>query len=1362
MIKHLLLTFLLLTGSITLGLAQEIDLGRATTFSALANKKIVFRGPGETKIQGNIGISPGRTIEGEQFLDLLGRKERNSELAIAGMQNANRVYNEILGRTITQDHGPVLGNNNSLGPGTYKISSDATLNSTLRLDGQGDINSKFIFIIEGDFISNSGSIQFSDMGASAKNVYWIVKGNATIGAGSSFQGNIIATKDITFYNRAALIGRAFSLDGTIYFDENSTAMPIVVETNLEVEKDVEYKDITLGAKVIYTIKATNKGLGEAMHVVVKEQIPSGLKFIRFISATKGTYDTESHQWLVGDMTVGPTETLKLEFEIVGTGNIKNEVVIIGDNPDPDPDNDEDDEVIILPDLGVTKELLNPKDSYTVGDFVEYKITLRNYADKAESNVYVREKLPQGLEFVSYTASTGVYNQATGVFYVPSVAGNSNVTLTIRGRLTKVGEVRNVVSIIAKDVEPTDPNNPTDPTNPTDPNNPDNPGGDYNDSDPDNDEDDVTIPEVKCKTELQVAFAAAPTTVCASVTGITLKATSDVVGGTYAWVLPTGWRFAEGTNPNSSEITVNVGATSGEQTVKVTVRDQCGKTASAETKVNVTGAPVVPAITGAGVVCFNGSIALSAGESAEELTYEWTVDANLEIVGDANGASVEVRPKGGSLLGGKVTLKATNSCGFSSTSVKVLTVSPAPVAPIAINGDVNVCANKPVTFSTPVVAGATSYTWTLPAGWQFAPGTATDAREVTVIVGGASGEKEISVKANNACSSSEPFTRTIKVNEAPNVDNFTLNGDAEACQNATLVFTATALQGASYEFSVSGGLTKVSQTGNKVTVKAGATNGTVSVTVTDFCGNKLTVSKDVVVTPMLATPTISGTSSACQSSTGNVYTASVYEGAVTYKWTANGGLTITSGSETATVEVSVGANEGTLTLEVTNGCFTAKTTKRIGINPLPQAPASIAGDATVCAGSPQTYTAAAVAGATSYTWTLPAGWQFAPGTATDAREVTVTVGSNGGRISAKANNACGISEAAASLEVAVNDVLPAPAISGSNGACAGTELTYTIPEVNGATGYEWNVPRTWKLKTGQNTTSVTVVVGEEAGDMTVAVRNECGLGGEATKAVAPVLAPAAPAISGNSDVCEYTGQLTYTVSNPEEGATYTWSLPQGWTFEGPNTGTSVTVNAGATAGAITVVAENSCDSSEGQLEVAIFTPPVTPGQITDNSNVCDGLVFSIEPVAGASGYTWTVSSGFTIASGQGTTTITVKADRADAQGTVTVVANNGPCSSMEASAPVDAAKADGNLDFPKAFSPNGDGKNDNWHIKNLEKFPNNEIVILNRWGSEVYKTKGYQNNWNGQGLGQGTYFYKVRVTVCDGVVKEFTGYTTIFR
>ena len=54
-----------------------------------------------------------------------------------------------------------------------------------------------------------------------------------------------------------------------------------------------------------------------------------------------------------------------------------------------------------------------------------------------------------------------------------------------------------------------------------------------------------------------------------------------------------------------------------------------------------------------------------------------------------------------------------------------------------------------------------------------------------------------------------------------------------------------------------------------------------------------------------------------------------------------------------------------------------------------------------------------------------------------------------------------------------------------------------------------------------------------------------------------------------------------------------------------------------------------------------TPATQPGAITGNPNVCTGVAttFSIPPVANAAGYTWTVPAGWTINSGQGTTSIT---------------------------------------------------------------------------------------------------------------------------
>ncbi|WP_188504108.1 DUF7507 domain-containing protein, partial [Parapedobacter pyrenivorans] len=74
-----------------------------------------------------------------------------------------------------------------------------------------------------------------------------------------------------------------------------------------------------------------------------------------------------------------------------------------------------------------------------------------------------------------------------------------------------------------------------------------------------------------------------------------------------------------------------------------------------------------------------------------------------------------------------------------------------------------------------------------------------------------------------------------------------------------------------------------------------------------------------------------------------------------------------------------------------------------------------------------------------------------------------------------------------------------------------------------------------------------------------------------------------------------------------------------------------------------------------------------------------------------------------------------------------------------------------LKIPNVFTPNGDGRNDVFEIVGIEGFDRIELTIVNRWGNEVYRNTNYQNNWNGQGLNEGTYYYMITTHV--GAVRE---------
>ncbi|MBI1306330.1 MAG: DUF2341 domain-containing protein [Bacteroidetes bacterium] len=62
-----------------------------------------------------------------------------------------------------------------------------------------------------------------------------------------------------------------------------------------------------------------------------------------------------------------------------------------------------------------------------------------------------------------------------------------------------------------------------------------------------------------------------------------------------------------------------------------------------------------------------------------------------------------------------------------------------------------------------------------------------------------------------------------------------------------------------------------------------------------------------------------------------------------------------------------------------------------------------------------------------------------------------------------------------------------------------------------------------------------------------------------------------------------------------------------------------------------------------------------------------------------------------------------------------------------------------------ITPDGNGENDVWLIANLESYPDNRVVIFDRWGREIYSKERYENDWgatdkDGRLLMDGTYYY----------------------
>lgn len=98
-------------------------------------------------------------------------------------------------------------------------------------------------------------------------------------------------------------------------------------------------------------------------------------------------------------------------------------------------------------------------------------------------------------------------------------------------------------------------------------------------------------------------------------------------------------------------------------------------------------------------------------------------------------------------------------------------------------------------------------------------------------------------------------------------------------------------------------------------------------------------------------------------------------------------------------------------------------------------------------------------------------------------------------------------------------------------------------------------------------------------------------------------------------------------------------------------------------------------------------------------------------------------------------------------------------------------AEDGLEIFNAVTPNGNGDNDVFIIRGIEKYPNNTLTIFNRWGILVYEADGYgQENRFFKGISEGrltidkskelpigTYFYILRYINGKGETKERSGF-----
>jgi hypothetical protein len=145
-------------------------------------------------------------------------------------------------------------------------------------------------------------------------------------------------------------------------------------------------------------------------------------------------------------------------------------------------------------------------------------------------------------------------------------------------------------------------------------------------------------------------------------------------------------------------------------------------------------------------------------------------------------------------------------------------------------------------------------------------------------------------------------------------------------------------------------------------------------------------------------------------------------------------------------------------------------------------------------------------------------------------------------------------------------------------CPPGDFTFYVSKMPNANFFRWTVPEGVTSTTSPN--GDTIVIHTTAafikGDLSVAAVNDCGTSSTLTTAISSV--PPRPTVTG--PICVSTNQtgLTFSIVNPGEGLNYTWSLPKGVVIVSGQGTSQIIVNWKSTTGSISVVAANSCGSS----------------------------------------------------------------------------------------------------------------------------------------------------------------------------------------
>jgi len=222
------------------------------------------------------------------------------------------------------------------------------------------------------------------------------------------------------------------------------------------------------------------------------------------------------------------------------------------------------------------------------------------------------------------------------------------------------------------------------------------------------------------------------------------------------------------------------------------------------------------------------------------------------------------------------------------------------------------------------------------------------------------------------------------------------------------------------------------------------------------------------------------------------------------------------------------------------------------------------------------------------------------------------------------------------------------VIGASPACSGTQQTFSVASVAGATTYNWTVPVGSSIIGGLGTNSITVNMGTNSGNVCVSPVVPCGIVTPSCFSVTVISNQTITPTASPTSVC--VGNSTQL--NVLSGATFSWS---------PAVSLSCTNCANPIATPITNTTYTVTTNTSGCIGTGTTTVNVlqNPTALATNSGpFCEGNTINLSATGGTT-YSWSGPGGFNSLSQNPT----IASSTASMSGTYTVTATVGSCTAI---------------------------------------------------------------------------------------------------